>query len=628
MATEYPPLGKPFVAEYRYGDRGFPVIHIKKDPRVENYRAPEVGDPCPDKRFPDHTFIQALPTNSDERVLWVYEKLDGPQISGQIIDRDGNIATLTRQPVVSGSSVDQGYKVLSSSINPENKAFGVKETITVDEFPVLRGVQIDPRYGVALEYTKELVDAETAEGGVDGLESVEIEPKDQWRSWKLTTKLAQLPQDQVWYGYRKEAFPDVLTGLTIVGTENYQPVPTWRTAPDMPFKARYTRKFSLGPPPEPAPTLSPRYWAEPFYFAVEYLRESESESESASSSRNSGSSSSTNSSTQSSASSGTSSSTSSGTNSSTNSGTSSGTNSSTNSGSASGTSSSTNSGTNSSTNSGTQSSSGSGTSSSTNSGTSSSTNSGTGSSTSSGTNSSTNSGTNSSNQVSSGIGGSSTTESENGGAALVGGPTTNRASSYTSTTEGSGSSSSSNSGTQSGTNSGTNSSTNSGTNSSTNSGTNSSTSSGTSSSSNSGTSSSSGSGTNSSTSSSQNSGTSSGTQSSTSSGTSSSTSSGTSESTSVGTSESTSEGTSESVNQSESENATVSRGKSIFNLTLPKCLRSAINVALPSGEAFTIPATRQTDLNWGNYIEVARQSEHWKQGIWITEIIEVYLPQI
>jgi hypothetical protein len=25
---------------------------------------------------------------------------------------------------------------------------------------------------------------------------------------------------------------------------------------------------------------------------------------------------------------------------------------------------------------------------------------------------------------------------------------------------------------------------------------------------------------------------------------------------------------------------------------------------------------------------VARQSEHWKQGIWITEIIEVYLPQI
>jgi hypothetical protein len=63
-------------------------------------------------------------------------------------------------------------------------------------------------------------------------------------------------------------------------------------------------------------------------------------------------------------------------------------------------------------------------------------------------------------------------------------------------------------------------------------------------------------------------------------------------------------------------------------LTIPKCLRSSIDVTLPSGESFTIPATRQTDLNWGEYLEVARQSEHWKQGIWITEITEIYLPEL
>jgi hypothetical protein len=57
-------------------------------------------------------------------------------------------------------------------------------------------------------------------------------------------------------------------------------------------------------------------------------------------------------------------------------------------------------------------------------------------------------------------------------------------------------------------------------------------------------------------------------------------------------------------------------------------LRNNIDVTLPSGEAFQIPATIQTDLNWGSYVEVARQSEHWKQGIWITEIIEVYLPEL
>jgi hypothetical protein len=627
MATEYPPLGKAFVAEYRYGDRGFPVVHIKKDPRVDNYKAPDVGEPCPDKRFPDHTFTQTLPTNSDERVLWVYEKLDGPIISGKIIDKDGNISTLTRQPVVAGSEVDQGYKVISSAVNPENKALGIKETITVDEFPVLRGIQIDPRYGVALEYTKELVDATTAVGGVDGLESIEIEPKDQWRSWKLTTKLAQLPQDQVWYGYRKESLPDVLIDLQIVGTETFQPVPTWRVAPDMALKARFTRKFSMGPPPEPAPTLSPKYWAEPFYIAVEYLRVSESESESISTSTNSGTSSSTNTSTQSSASSGTqsgtSASTSSSTNSSTQSSTSSGTQNSTNSSTSSGTNSSTQSSTNSSTSSSTSS----GTSSSESSGTQESTGQSTQNGTSSGTGNQTSSGTQQSQNVTNGVGGSSVTET-NSGAALVGDRTRNSASSYTSTTFSAGSSSSTSNSTQSSTSESTSSTTSSGTSSSTSTGTQESTSSGTQSSANSGTTSSTSSGTQSSTSSGTSSGTNSSTSSSTGSGTQESVSSGTSVSTNNSTSESVSSGTQSSTNSSQSESSTISRGKSIFNLTIPKCLRDNINVTLPSGESFTISATRQKDLDWGSYVEVSRQSEHWKQGIWITEITEVYLPQI
>jgi hypothetical protein len=49
-------------------------------------------------------------------------------------------------------------------------------------------------------------------------------------------------------------------------------------------------------------------------------------------------------------------------------------------------------------------------------------------------------------------------------------------------------------------------------------------------------------------------------------------------------------------------------------------------VSLPSGGTFTIPATPVHDLPWGEYVETSRQSEHWKQGIWVTEIIEVLLP--
>jgi hypothetical protein len=61
-------------------------------------------------------------------------------------------------------------------------------------------------------------------------------------------------------------------------------------------------------------------------------------------------------------------------------------------------------------------------------------------------------------------------------------------------------------------------------------------------------------------------------------------------------------------------------------LNLPKCLRADISVNLPDGGSFTIPATTPPDLPWGGWLEVSRQSEHWKLGIWVTEITEIKLP--
>lgn len=46
-------------------------------------------------------------------------------------------------------------------------------------------------------------------------------------------------------------------------------------------------------------------------------------------------------------------------------------------------------------------------------------------------------------------------------------------------------------------------------------------------------------------------------------------------------------------------------------------------VALPTGEIITIPATQPTKLE--GWVEVARQSEHWRNGVWVTETTEVYV---
>lgn len=89
MATEYPPLGKSFVISYANNDRDYPIIGIRKDPRVENYKIPEDLSSHPDsKRYPNHVFTGAQATNSDERVQWVYEILPAPWVPFTRYDDD------------------------------------------------------------------------------------------------------------------------------------------------------------------------------------------------------------------------------------------------------------------------------------------------------------------------------------------------------------------------------------------------------------------------------------------------------------------------------------------------------------------------------------------------------------
>jgi hypothetical protein len=89
MATEYPPLGKSYVLSYSNDDKNYPVIAIKKDPRVDNYRRPDDLSPHPDpSRYPNHRFTSTQPTNTDERVIWVYEILPAPYVPFTRYDDD------------------------------------------------------------------------------------------------------------------------------------------------------------------------------------------------------------------------------------------------------------------------------------------------------------------------------------------------------------------------------------------------------------------------------------------------------------------------------------------------------------------------------------------------------------
>jgi len=102
--AEYPPLGRSYVISYSNGDKDFPIIAIKKDPRVDNYKRPDDLSPHPDStRYPNHVFTGTQPTNTDERVIWIYEILPSPWTPFTRYDDDlGPIQGRRRSVVNSG----------------------------------------------------------------------------------------------------------------------------------------------------------------------------------------------------------------------------------------------------------------------------------------------------------------------------------------------------------------------------------------------------------------------------------------------------------------------------------------------------------------------------------------------
>jgi len=55
-------------------------------------------------------------------------------------------------------------------------------------------------------------------------------------------------------------------------------------------------------------------------------------------------------------------------------------------------------------------------------------------------------------------------------------------------------------------------------------------------------------------------------------------------------------------------------------------LRSAQNVNLNGGGIIQVDATSPAALPWSSYTEISRRASHWRNGVWVQEIEEAYLP--
>lgn len=201
MATEYPPLGRSYVISYSNNDRDFPIIGIRKDPRVDSYKIPQDLSPHPDsKRYPNHVFTGAQATNSDERVQWVYEILPAPWVPFTRYDDDlGPIQGRRRsvknenQKASLTSSTKISYEGRDGSAIVLNE---IEETwsIKIDEdgnslFPVKTRNFYDPSRG-AVEETRQLFvptgNEEASLNNIDGvITQVSYEPYNEFLSYRV-----------------------------------------------------------------------------------------------------------------------------------------------------------------------------------------------------------------------------------------------------------------------------------------------------------------------------------------------------------------------------------------------------------------------------------------------------------
>lgn len=635
------------------------------DTRLPGYVAANYGDLHPDQAtYPGLKLVFQTPLDQEQNFMWVrrvYAKdradQDAYNYAIKYSGSDPNFPTYIRtytiprseySPLPSGS-VDPLFPVAPNGndvvLNTEEVS-RYKDESDADEKtldsqyvkvtrvyitlpgPTIYGGQVDSRYGIPVLVEKQAVPAGVGPSIVlaqDGsIRSSDIDPVDTLQSNRLTSILPALPEPQVWYGTRQvSGLPPVLVGAEIVGTEQLAFVPHFEECPEGPHVARYTRTFSFGPPssqPSLASFLSPQS----FNSVIEYSTTRISYSSAEGNGTNSSTSSATNSSTQDS----TTSSTQTGTHSTTQTGTSSDIQTGTHSSTQTGTSSSTQNGTNSSTQDGTH------------------------YSTSSGTNTSTQDGTHysdaqtadssqrSEQHTAQGSGNHSGTDSKSYGSdslqsvsSAENAPVINGSSTKTMITHALGDENSSSSGTNYSDSSGqgTTQSTGSGTSSS--SGTNGYASSGSGSSSSSGTSGGVSSGMNSSAMTGTNSSTLTGISNSSVTSTTSSAGTGTSSSSTSGTGSSTisstSSGTSSSTSQYTSTSSNHNTGKSLLSIQLPKCLRGEINITHSLGEngdvTINIPATNVSNLPYNSWYELGRTADYWKYGVWVTELVEVYL---
>ena len=278
-----------YAITYMDGSKDHPIyIRTFVIPRDEYV---PLEDGTPDPLFPTAILTgQEVTRNEGEldskyvTVTRTYETLDGPVVSSQsLVDTPVGLATgtLSKQTIVGAGATPSGsFNTIQDQITALDTYKAQRETVTVPTYPELTTYDLDEQLGVVIINERTVVNHNEPYSAPPLVLTSIDRPIDQWKTLRVTSRMANLPPTRTEYKTQQFSFPAILDSVTVnslnLGFGNVQIdedtiqfetdinkyvsiYPSLRPTLSIPTNIKIVTTFYSSPPsPDPIFTISPQ----------------------------------------------------------------------------------------------------------------------------------------------------------------------------------------------------------------------------------------------------------------------------------------------------------------------------------------------------------------------------------
>jgi len=213
-----------YAIKYMDGSKDHPIYTRTFVIPRDTYEPLEDG--TPDPLFPTAVLAeQEVLRNEGEldskyvTVIRVYETLNGPVVSSQsLVDTPVGLTTgtLSKQTIIGAGATPTGnFNTIQDQITAIDTYKAQRETVTVPSYPELTTYDLDEQLGVVIINERTIVNHNQPYSAPPLVLSSNDRPIDQWKTLRITSRLANLPDPRIEYKTQQFSFPAILDSVIV-----------------------------------------------------------------------------------------------------------------------------------------------------------------------------------------------------------------------------------------------------------------------------------------------------------------------------------------------------------------------------------------------------------------------------